>query len=399
MEPRTITVHSGEQTAELEIYPDLGMPTFLQQLDSLHFLPSSSCWFVVDGQRVLLESEEDIDTHLKENTAVWLVSRGAGRASTALIDLYLPNSFAEQFLNIYRRFRFQRSRSPPQSYIRLDRELIQTASDFLMTCKPASLASARDWVPRDIARQMEGHTVKEFLVILLEWFHSSTTFVKTTPCVRCGSVTVSQSNTVQPTEEEKRVGVRNVELHRCQTCHADTRFPRHRDPTAIIANGRRGRCGELSILFTTVCRALGLEARLVTDLNDHIWTEVFDDALGHFVHTDPCENTVDTPLMYEKGWGKTQQLVVAVGMNHCTDVTPRYTEHYERAVSDPRWPRRYVCHVFTSRVGAYVQSRVTINDADQERLATFVRRDLTALRHGALERDDSGEYRPRQSGA
>lgn len=47
------------------------------------------------------------------------------------------------------------------------------------------------------------------------------------------------------------------------------------------------------------CRAAGLEARLVFDTADHIWSEVWSPAACRWVHLDPCEAAWDKPLLYE----------------------------------------------------------------------------------------------------
>jgi len=40
---------------------------------------------------------------------------------------------------------------------------------------------------------------------------------------------------------------------------------------------------------------------------------------------DSCENAYDTPLMYEGGWGKKLNYVIAISKDEILDVTPRYT--------------------------------------------------------------------------
>ena len=110
------------------------------------------------------------------------------------------------------------------------------------------------------------------------------------------------------------------------------RFPRHNDvPTLLLEEASRGgRCGEFANAFTAVCNGAGLEARLVLDFNDHVWTEVFDPDERRWLHADPCEAVADEPLLYEAGWGKAPARAVVAFSAHpgdprARDVTRRYT--------------------------------------------------------------------------
>jgi hypothetical protein len=59
--------------------------------------------------------------------------------------------------------------------------------------------------------------------------------------------------------------------------------------------------------------------RWVVDWADHVWVDIRlgdsigssnDSASGRWVHCDPCEASIDEPLLYE-GWGKNQTYILA----------------------------------------------------------------------------------------
>lgn len=98
---------------------------------------------------------------------------------------------------------------------------------------------------------------------------------------------------------------------------------RHNDPLEIIAYGK-GRCGEYSILFTALCLAHDYQARLILDLSDHVWTEVWDNEKKRWVHVDPSEKRFDDPEMYERDWKKHLKEVFAFENGDIEDVTQNY---------------------------------------------------------------------------
>jgi peptide-N4-(N-acetyl-beta-glucosaminyl)asparagine amidase len=102
------------------------------------------------------------------------------------------------------------------------------------------------------------------------------------------------------------------------------RFPRYNNPMKLIET-RTGRCGEWANCFTALCRALGHNTRFIIDWTDHVWTECYIEETGRWTHMDSCENAFDTPLMYESGWGKKLNYVIAISIEEWVDVTPRYT--------------------------------------------------------------------------
>lgn len=98
---------------------------------------------------------------------------------------------------------------------------------------------------------------------------------------------------------------------------------RHNDPREILAYGR-GKCGEFSILFTGLCLAHDYRARLILDMSDHVWTEVWDGEQKRWVHVDPSEKRIDDPLMYERDWKKNLQEIYAFENGKMENVTKVY---------------------------------------------------------------------------
>jgi len=98
---------------------------------------------------------------------------------------------------------------------------------------------------------------------------------------------------------------------------------RHNDPLEILAYGK-GRCSEFSVLFTTLCLAHSYRARLILDMSDHVWTEVWDNRQKRWVHVDPSEKKIDDPKMYERDWKKNLKEVYALENGHIENVTETY---------------------------------------------------------------------------
>ncbi len=98
---------------------------------------------------------------------------------------------------------------------------------------------------------------------------------------------------------------------------------RHNDPLEILSFGK-GRCGEFSILFTALCLAHKYRARLILDMTDHVWTEVWDNKQERWIHVDPSEKKIDDPLMYVRDWKKSLTEIYAFENGIVENVTKRY---------------------------------------------------------------------------
>lgn len=181
------------------------------------------------------------------------------------------------------------------------------------------------------SQQAEGYELS-FMRQLLRWFkHEFFTWTNTPKCEQCSSTDTKNVGTTSPTPVEQHYGAGIVEVAHCQTCGSQTRFPRYNDPSKLLET-RSGRCGEWANCFTLVCRALGYEARHVHDWTDHVWTEVYSGSLHRWVHLDACEAALDTPLVYEQGWGKKLTYCLAFARDHVVDVTRRYTRKFDTEV-------------------------------------------------------------------
>uniref|UniRef100_A0A915IC68 Rad4/PNGase transglutaminase-like fold domain-containing protein n=1 Tax=Romanomermis culicivorax TaxID=13658 RepID=A0A915IC68_ROMCU len=70
----------------------------------------------------------------------------------------------------------------------------------------------------------------------------------------------------------------------------------------------------------------------ILDATDHVWTEVWSRKQKRWLHCDACENACDSPLTYERGWGKRLTHVTAFGRDHVRDVAWRYSQDHRALV-------------------------------------------------------------------
>ena len=112
-----------------------------------------------------------------------------------------------------------------------------------------------------------------------------------------------------------------------------------------VTETRRGRCGEYSVLMLLFLEGLEYDTRYILDREDHVsrarcdmlccvsvtyyanqvWVEVL--VGGSWIHVDPCEASVDEPLLYER-WGKNQTFIFAFHQQNVADVTRTYTTNH-----------------------------------------------------------------------
>ncbi|KAI6222060.1 Thioredoxin and Transglutaminase domain containing protein [Aphelenchoides besseyi] len=158
---------------------------------------------------------------------------------------------------------------------------------------------------------------------LLDWFHGFFNWIDNPKCQNCDDPNTKHVDHTECTNEERERGGGRVEVFNCGKCDSKTRFVRYNNPATLIET-RQGRCGEWANCFTLCCRAIGLEARYIMSTEDHVWTEIYDPERGEWIHCDPCENIIDRPLLYEKGWKKEFKYVFGIANDHVQDVTWRY---------------------------------------------------------------------------
>eukprot|EP00927_Polykrikos_kofoidii_P048810 TRINITY_DN43007_c0_g1_i1.p1 TRINITY_DN43007_c0_g1~~TRINITY_DN43007_c0_g1_i1.p1 ORF type:complete len:572 (+),score=75.10 TRINITY_DN43007_c0_g1_i1:151-1716(+) len=133
-----------------------------------------------------------------------------------------------------------------------------------------------------------------------------------------------------------------AEVRQCSACGNESRifeYSRFHGPLGLLATSSRrgwvmGQCEEFSRLGFALLTSLGYEARYVLDFTDHVWIEVWlsDGKNSSWVHADPSEGVLDSPLMYEKGWGKSLTMIFAFTPWKVEHVTKTYTEDYAATV-------------------------------------------------------------------
>ncbi|XP_057333137.1 peptide-N(4)-(N-acetyl-beta-glucosaminyl)asparagine amidase isoform X2 [Microplitis mediator] len=162
------------------------------------------------------------------------------------------------------------------------------------------------------------------LVELVHWFKNEFfSWMNSPTCRFCSNICSFHRN-----EFRNDPRVSRVEVHKCESCESEEEFPRYTDPKILLTT-RKGRCGEWANAFTLISRTFGYDTRIVYDQTDHVWSEVWSVAENRWIHVDPCEDVIDRPLLYERGWKKKLTYVIAYSKDEVQDVTWRYTRDPE----------------------------------------------------------------------
>ncbi|MBV9178713.1 MAG: hypothetical protein JO327_02210 [Nitrososphaeraceae archaeon] len=125
--------------------------------------------------------------------------------------------------------------------------------------------------------------------------------------------------------------MRKTEVFKCNNCNYEYAFPRYAE-ILKIAEIKRGRCSEWSMLFGAMLNSLDIEARIVHDFLDHCWNEAKVMPGGKWIHVDSTLTypiSLNHPYYYEGNWGKKYEYVLAFSADKMEDVTQRYTQHWE----------------------------------------------------------------------
>ncbi|XP_065582138.1 peptide-N(4)-(N-acetyl-beta-glucosaminyl)asparagine amidase-like isoform X1 [Artemia franciscana] len=228
-------------------------------------------------------------------------------------------------------------------YVKMEQQLREQFSRVLLYEDKELQQKARSLIPVEILETLVESQI-EVLVIdekvketdvcrkevllncLLVWFKEDFfSWFDVPKCSNC-DLNMYTVGLLTPLPEEFLYGAMRVEGYSCR-CGAQFRFPRYNHPEKLLET-RTGRCGEWANCFTLMCRALGYETRYVYDFTDHVWTEVYSEKEQRWLHCDPCEGVIDTPLMYEIGWGKSLNYIFAFSKDEVQDVTWRYSSNH-----------------------------------------------------------------------
>lgn len=364
MVARQFIVHHNDSQFPLDYDTDDGFEVLKFQIFSLTSIPPDEQKILVEEQNLTITESSDLESI---SDKLRLVSIGEepteDKKEESLDQFEKSDEELARILQAEEEALFFQQYKASEDGRKFEEQVRPYVQKVLMYEDPVRQEAARMSVPLDeleekalvsLAKEGKFKPSNEekdhaFLLQLLFWFKKSFRWVNSPPCDKCGGETNSIGMGA-PLPSEIEYGGSRVELYRCNICSGITRFPRYNDPLKLLET-RSGRCGEWANCFTLYCRAFGYESRLILDFTDHVWTECFVHHLGRWMHLDPCEGVFDNPLLYEKGWNKKLNYVIAIAKDGVYDVTKRYTRKWHEVLS-----RR---NITTETVASSVLSSIT----------------------------------------
>ncbi|XP_053965850.1 peptide-N(4)-(N-acetyl-beta-glucosaminyl)asparagine amidase [Anastrepha ludens] len=229
--------------------------------------------------------------------------------------------------------------------------------------------------------------IRDLIVIeLCNWFKTEFfEWVNNIPCRVCGS---EESKLVRTQTE----GDLRVEVSFC--CGQDTKFYRYNDVAQLLVT-RKGRCGEFANCFTFFCRCLDYDARLVSPRFDHVWTEVYSESQMRWLHVDPSDNVVDSPLMYQHGWKRSIDYIFAYSCDEIQDVTWRYANNHKQTLQ-----ARRLCNENDLVAAILAIRKKRQSGFSEQRVKALSQRAILELLELTVERQPTeGELKGRSSGS
>ncbi|PRP84896.1 hypothetical protein PROFUN_07550 [Planoprotostelium fungivorum] len=264
-------------------------------------------------------------------------------------DLY-AGADRERLLDVLKIRRISKERQfDPNQMNQEQRQMLQRLMSGFSTVSqyedPTMQAKARSTVPlkelKERVKKALGDRVvdessppfrSELLKQLVFWYkHEFFSWCNSPKCNQCGGETKGIGG-AQPDRQEAMHQAHVVEVYRCTVCNSITRYPRYNDPAKLLET-KSGRCGEWANCFTLLCRALQFEARYVMDFTDHVWTEVWSEEHEKWLHVDSCEALIDSPLVYEEGWGKKLSYIFSFSHEQMRDSIRRYSRDMNGSLS------------------------------------------------------------------
>ncbi|XP_074093688.1 N-glycanase Pngl [Cotesia typhae] len=288
------------------------------------------------GQKLLWELRNKVMSSTKDSTSPSVSSPASKSTGAKPKDLKQSNNFLQTITSTFQevlRYENKELQEYTKHFVPIDRlqlEAIKKMRAFQQQQqqqqqqkrKKNSLGNSKskDQINKNNSIECEP-TIEDLLLSeLVHWFKNEFfSWMNSPTCRFC-----SDACTFNRNEFRNDPRVSRVEIHKCKSCEAEEEFPRYTDPKILLTT-RKGRCGEWANAFTLICRSLGYDTRIVYDKTDHVWSEVWSMSENRWIHVDPCEDVLDKPLLYERGWKKKLSYIIAYSRDEVQDVTWRYT--------------------------------------------------------------------------